>query len=258
MDLGIKDKVAIVTGGSRGLGRQAALSLAREGVKVAISGRTEATLNDTVRELQSLGSKAIGIVADITDPDSSQNLYDRTLKGLGPVDILTNNAGGRQGGPDLDETTEEDFKKTMDLNLYGALRMIRLVVPHMKEQKWGRIINIASIWGREHGGVISYMPAKAALIAATKHLSRELAKYSVLVNSVAPGSIKHSGGTWERFSIEQPPEIVEKFIEENFPMGRFGWPEPVGDLVAFLASTRASLITGTCINIDGGQSKSLI
>ena len=140
MDLGIKDKVAIVTGGSRGLGRQAALSLAREGVKVAISGRTEATLNDTVRELQSLGSKAIGIVADITDPDSSQNLYDRTLKELGPVDILTNNAGGRQGGPDLDETTEEDFKKTMDLNLYGALRMIRLVVPHMKEQKWGRII----------------------------------------------------------------------------------------------------------------------
>ena len=258
MDLGIKDRVAIVTGGSRGLGRQSALSLAREGVKVAICGRTESTLVGMVTELRGLGVQAIAVVADVTMPDSLETLYDRTVAELGPVDILVNNAGGRRGGPDLDDTTEEEFRETMELNYFGALVLIRLVVPGMRERRWGRIINIASIWGREHGGAISYMPAKAALIALTKHLALELVKDNVLVNSVAPGSIKHPGGTWERFTREQPPEVVQEFIDRNLPMGRFGWPEPVGDLVAFLASERASLITGTCINVDGGQSKSLI
>ena len=135
---------------------------------------------------------------------------------------------------------------------------MKLVIPHMQAQRWGRIINISSIWGREHGGNISYMAAKAGLIGATKHAALTLAKDGVLVNTIAPGSILHPGGTWDRFQQDNSPEFVQSFIEQNLPMGRFGWPEPLGDLVAFLASERASLITGACINIDGGQSKSMI
>ena len=258
MDLGIKDRVAIVTGGSRGLGRQAALSLAKEGVKVAICARTEGTLKDTVQELKSQGVQAIGVVADTTAPESVQHVYDRTVAELGPVDILVNNVGGRRGGPDFDETTDAQFRETFELNLFGALRLIRLALPGMRERRWGRIVNIASIWGREHGGAIGYMSAKAALIAATKHLALEVAKDSVLVNCVAPGSVLHPGGTWERFTRENSPEVVKEFIDRNLPMGKFGWPEPIGDTVAFLASERASLITGACINVDGGQSRSLI
>jgi 3-oxoacyl-[acyl-carrier protein] reductase len=135
---------------------------------------------------------------------------------------------------------------------------MKLVIPHMKRSSWGRIINIASIWGREYGGNISYMSAKAALIAATKHSAVSLAKHGILVNSIAPGSIAHKDGSWERFQSENSREVVDGFIEDNLPMGKFGWPEPLGDLVAFLSSDRAGMITGSCIVIDGGQSISMI
>ena len=134
---------------------------------------------------------------------------------------------------------------------------MELVLPHMKEQAWGRIINIASIYGRESGGKLSYMAAKAALIAATNHAGRSLAKTGVLVNSIAPGSIKHADGSWERYERDNAPEVVEEFISQNLPMGKWGWPEPVGDMVAFLSSDRAGLITGACIPVDGGQGGSL-
>ena len=257
MDLGIKGRVAIVTGGSRGLGRFSALALAREGVNVAICGRTRETLDRTVGELSSLGVSATGIVADISEPDSAKNVHDATVAALGQVDILVNNVGGRRD-TSIMETTEEQFRAGFDVNLYGALRLMWLAMPGMRERRWGRVINIASIWGREYGGSADYMAAKAALIAATKFAAVELVKDNVLVNSIAPGSIVHPGGSWERFESEQPPEVVQEFIARNLPAGKFGWPEPVGDVVAFLASERASLITGACINVDGGQSKSLI
>ena len=257
MDLGIKGRVAIVTGGSRGLGRMSALALAREGVNVAICGRTQATLDKTVGELKSLGVSSTGIVADISETSSAQNVYDGTVDELGQVDILVNNVGGRRGTT-MADTTEEQFKASLEFNLFGALRLMRLVIPGMKSRKWGRIINIASIWGREYGASADYMTGKAGLIAATKFTAVELVKDNVLVNSVAPGSIIHPGSTWERFSNEQAPEVVQEFIARNLPAGKFGWPEPIGDIVAFLASERASMITGACINVDAGQSKSLI
>ena len=257
MDLGIKGKVAIVTGGSRGLGLMSALALAREGVNVAICGRTESTLDKTVGELKSLGVSAAGIVADISDPAAAKTLYDGTMAELGPVDILVNNVGGRRGTT-IVETTDEQFKEAFEVNLFGALRLMRVAIPEMVARRWGRVINIASIWGREYGASPDYMAAKAALIAATKFAAVELVKDNVLVNSVAPGSILHPGSRWDRFSNEESPEVVEEFISRNLPAGKFGWPEPIGDIVAFLASERASLITGACINVDGGQGKSLI
>ena len=257
MDLGIKDRVAIVTGGSRGLGRMSAMALAREGAHVAICGRTESTLTETVEALQALGVSSTAIVADISDPSSATKIYGKTVAEIGPVDILVNNVGGRRGTTFV-ETDEDQFKAGFEVNLFGALRLMRLVIPGMKERHWGRIINISSVWGREYGGSADYMAAKAALIAATKFAAVELVQDNVLVNSIAPGSTIHPGGSWERFTREQPSEVVREFIARNLPAGRFGWPEPIGDIVAFLASERASLITGACINVDGGQSKSLI
>ncbi len=257
MDLGIKDRVAIVTGGSRGLGRFSALALAREGVRVAICGRTKETLDKTTEELRAVGVSAIGVVADVGEPEAAQLVYDRAVSELGPVDILVNNVGSRRGSTVMD-TSEEKFREAFELNLFAGLRLMRIAIPGMKARRWGRIVNIASVWGREYGGSADYMSAKASLIALTKYAAVELVKDNVLVNSVAPGSIVHPGGSWDRFSTEQPPEVVQEFIDRNLPAGKFGWPEPVADVVTFLASERASLIAGACINVDGGQGRSLI
>ncbi|MBM3945540.1 MAG: SDR family oxidoreductase [SAR202 cluster bacterium] len=258
MDFGIKGKVALVTGGSRGLGRQAALSLAGEGVNVAICGRTEATLKKTAGELAAKGVKAAYVIGDVSNISELDGIHKQVVAKLGPVDILVNNAGGSIARESVDGTSLEDYKKTFDLNLYGSYRLMQLVIPHMKQKRWGRIINIASIWGREYGGNIGYMSAKAALIAASKHSAVALAKHGILVNSLAPGSISHEGGGWEKFQRDNPPEAVADFIKKNLPLGKFGWPEPLGDMVAFLASDRAGMITGASIVVDGGQSISMI
>ena len=258
MDLGIAGKFALVTGGSRGIGKQSALALAGEGVNVSICGRTQETLDVAVKEISSLGVKSFGFICDVSDSSQVQGLYDRVTSQMGVVDILVNNVGGSLSKADILGTNLADFKGTFDINLFGGFELMRLVIPNMQKRKWGRIINIASIWGRENGGNISYMSAKAALIAATKHTAVSLAKDGVLVNSIAPGSIEHSGGSWERFQKDNPPEVVNDFIKQNLPMGKFGWPQPVGDLVAFLASVRAGLITGSSIVIDGGQSHSML
>ena len=258
MDLGIAGRNALVTGGSRGLGRQCAVSLASEGVNVAICGRTEATIAGTVSELEALGVKAAGAVADVTRVEDMARLHGEVVEKLGPIDILVNNAGGSMGVTDIAETPLDAYRAVFDFNLFSGYELTRLALPHMRGQGWGRIINIASIWGREHGGNVGYMSAKAAVIAATKHAGLSLAPDGITVNSIAPGSISHPGGSWERFQREQPEEVVENFVETQFPMGRFGWPEPVGDLCAFLASERADLITGACVVVDGGQSHSMI
>ena len=194
MDLGIAGRNALITGGSRGLGRQCAISLGGEGVNVAICGRTESTINATVDELTGLGVRAVGIVADVTQIDDLARLHGDAVKGLGPIDILVNNAGGSMGATDLTETPLENYRAVFDFNLFNGYELSRLVLPHMQEQGWGRIINIASIYGREHGGNIAYMSAKAGVIAASKHAGLSLAGSGVTVNSIAPGSILHPGG----------------------------------------------------------------
>ena len=258
MDLGIAGRNALVTGGSRGLGRQCAVSLAAEGVNVAICGRTQSTIDATVAELEAMGVRAAGIVADVIDTDDMPRLHEEAVDRLGPVGILVNNAGGSMGVTDIAETPLGNYRTVFDLNLFGGYELTRMALSHMQEQGWGRVINIASIWGREHGGNIGYMSAKAALIAATKHAGLSLAGTGVTVNSIAPGSISHPGGGWESFQADQPEEVVSDFIKNNLPMGRFGWPEPVGDLCAFLASDRADLITGSCVVVDGGQSYAMM
>ena len=257
MDLGIDGKVALVTGGSRGLGKQTAISLARENAHVVICARTESTLNETVEEIKKTGGNISGFVADISKGDECRKLYENVVNENGDIDILVNNAGGSVRG-DIVSTTDEQWANLLNLNLMSAIELSRLVIPQMKEKNWGRIINVASIWGREYGGGAAYMTTKAALIALTKNTALDYAKHGILVNCVAPGSIEFPGGSWDRFQNQQPKDVVESFITQNLPMGKFGWPEPVGDLITFLSSDNLGILTGACINIDGGQSKSLI
>jgi 3-oxoacyl-[acyl-carrier protein] reductase len=211
----------------------------------------------TLAEFNTQGYHARGTQADVTKAGDATRFYQETAAQLGNPDILVNNVGGRRGSVNFEETSMEQFLDGLEVNLISAVRLTALALPHMKAQKWGRIINIASIYGREHGGSIDYMTGKAGLIAFSKHLALQMAPYGVLVNCVAPGSIDFPGSSWDRFQKTQPPEVVKEFINRNLPMGRFGWPEPIGETVAFLASDRANLITGACINIDGGQSRSL-
>jgi 3-oxoacyl-[acyl-carrier protein] reductase len=260
MDLEIKDRVAIVTGGSRGLGRVSALALAREGVNVAICGRTQSTLDETVAEMKSLGVSATGVVADISDPPSAQEVYDSTVAELGAVDILVNNVGGRRGTTIMN-TTEEQFKAGFEFNLFGALRLMRLVLPGMKENRWGRIINISSIFGKQPGtGMIDYNATKAAVISLTKTLADELAKDNVLVNAVCPGPVRTP--LWQEaakiINPQDPEGMIAGFAAANIPMGRFGRPEEIASLVTFLASERSSFITGAAYDIDGGMVKYMV
>ena len=257
MDLGIKGKVALITGGSRGLGRQSALALANEGVNVAICARGEDTLNQTADELRATGVKVAAFVADLSTEQGAIDLAGKVEAELGSIDILVNNVGGSLGTSDLVASSLDDFHMVMDANLWSAVALMKHVVPGMQERGWGRVINISSIYGREYGGTAPYMTAKAAMIAASKHTAMTVAKDGVTVNSIAPGSILFDGGSWDRYQQNNSQDVVDEFIDRNLPMGKFGWPEPIGASVAFLASQQADLITGACLNVDGGQSHNL-
>ncbi len=257
MDLGINGKRALVTGGSRGLGRQSALALAKEGVDVAICARGQEQLDITVSEIAALGVNTVGYALDMGQADAPETVVQRMTSDLGEPDIVVNNVGGSMGTSDVINSSIEDFAMVIDLNLFSAIRLTKLTLPGMQARGWGRIINISSIYGREAGGTSPYMVAKAGMIALSKHAALSSAPHGVTVNSVAPGSILFPGGTWERFQETNTPEVVDEFVARNLPMGKFGWPEPIGATVAFLASKHADLITGACINVDGGQSHNL-
>lgn len=257
MNLGIKNKTALVTGSSRGIGKSCAISLAKEGANVVICGREEKTLTNSLVELKRINENTIGIVCDITDEKGLSNVVSEINDKLGSIDILVNNVGGSVKRDGIEGTDISDMNKAFNLNLNPTIKLMQLVIPNMKSQKWGRIINISSVYGRELGGNISYMTAKAALNSITKHSAIDLAKHGVLVNAVAPGPVSHPGGSWEKFQNENSNEVVQNFIDENLPIGKFGWPEPIGDLVTFLASENSGFLTGTCINVDGGWSRSI-
>jgi 3-oxoacyl-[acyl-carrier protein] reductase len=252
MDLGLKGKVAIVTGGSRGIGRSIALGLAAEGCDVAICARGEETLRATEQELRAVGVKTFAQSVDVMQPGQAEAFVDAAAAALGKVDILVNNAGGNRPG-DADEVWGE----VVDLNLQSTVRATRAAVAHMKRNGSGSVIHIASIFGREAGGGAPYMTTKAAVIAHAKSLALSLAPEGIRVNSVAPGSVSFPGGSWYRRQ-QDDPEGMKRFVAQNIASGRFGKAEEIADVVVFLASERASWITGACINVDGGQSKSLI
>jgi len=258
MDLKLQGKVAIVTGASRGIGQGIARSLAAEGCRLVLCARGAEALQATKQALQDQGAEVEALVLDITHPEAGERLVATALARFGRVDILVGNAGGNRRGL-FEETTEADWSALIELNLRAHLRCARAVIPAMKQQGGGAIVFIASIFGREAGGsgLSIYNTTKSALISAAKILALELAPYNIRVNTVAPGSIRFPGGSWDR-RMQEDPEGMQHFIAQNLPMGRFGTVEEIADVVTFLVSERASLITGACLNVDGGQSRSLI
>jgi 3-oxoacyl-[acyl-carrier protein] reductase len=255
MDLGLSGKVAIVTGSSRGLGLASARALALEGCRVVLSGRTENTLADAARLIAGVTSvDAVHTVrTDVSTPDGVQHLIADTVAHFGAIDVLVNNVGLARGGSLL-ETTDETWQEAFDQTVMPAVRASKLAVPHMQRRGGGAIVIIASIYGRESGGRMTYNAVKAAEISLAKSLAQQLAPMKIRVNSVSPGSILFEGGSWWKRQQEQPQAIAE-FMARELPFGRFGTAEEVGNVVAFLSSPRAGWVSGTSVVVDGCQSR---
>jgi len=253
MDLLLSAKIAIVTGSSRGLGLACARALVDEGCRVTICARGKETLEAAGR---ALGKNVLPIVADVSTAAGVERVVNGTIEAFGGLDILVNNVGLARGST-IAETSDAEWMEAIDQTLLPAVRTSRLAVPHLRRRGGGAIVMIASIWGRESGGRMTYNAVKAAEISLAKSMAQQLAPDNIRVNSVAPGSILFPGGSWARRQQEDPAGIAE-FIRRELPFGRFGRPEEVGAVVAFLVSPRASWISGASVPVDGCQSRSLI
>ena len=253
MDLGIRGKVALVTGGSRGIGRATALRLAGEGAQVAICGRDTQQLEVTLGELRALGATAHGVAADVTAAGETERFVAEAAQALGAVDLLVANVGGMSGRAFL-STTVEDWLATFELNLFHAVRAIRAAAPLMAARGGGSVVTIASISGWKAGPRAHYGAAKAAEVFLAGSLAWELAPQRIRVNTVSPGSTIFPGGGWEAYQAHNP-ELFAQFEREEFPAGRLGAPEEIAAVVTFVLSERASWINGANIPVDGAQGR---
>jgi 3-oxoacyl-[acyl-carrier protein] reductase len=259
MDFQLTDKTAIVTGSTRGLGLATARTLLAEGCNVTICARGEAGLVEAVTELRALAGgpqRVLAIQADLATDKGVADVVMRTVETFGGLDILVNNVGLAKGAG-ITDTTDAEWREAFDQTLFPAIRASRMAVPHMRRRGGGSIVMIASIWGRESGGRMTYNAVKAAEISLAKSMAQQLARDNIRVNSVAPGSILFPGGSWDRRQKDDPAGIAE-FVSRELPFGRFGRPEEVGAVVAFLVSPCASWISGASVPVDGCQSRSLI
>ena len=253
MDLGLTGKVALVTGSSRGIGRGIATRLVEEGVDVVLCARGEEALGEAVAAVSG-PVQAHRVVADVTTPEGALAVVDGAVQAFGGLDIVVNNVGG-SGARTVDDLDVADLDDVLGRNLVPALAVSRAALPELRKRGGGVIALIASIWGREGGGSPSYNIAKAAEISLAKAMASDLAKEETRVFSVAPGSTLFPGGSWER-RVRDDPEGMAAFVERELPWGRFGTVDEVADVVAFLVSPRASWVVGTCVVVDGGQSRS--
>ena len=257
MDLGLADKVAVITGSSRGLGLASARALVAEGCRVCLCARGAERLAEAALEVEAAARKpnmVAAVQADVSTLAGIELVIARAIETFGGLDILVNNVG-RAGGSDLMGTTDAEWQAAIDETLFPSIRASRLAVPHMKSRGGGAIVMIASIWGREAGGRMTYNAVKAAEISLAKALAQQLAPENIRVNSVAPGSIMFPGGSWQRRQ-QTDPQAIAKMIAEDLPFGRFGRADEVGSVVAFVASPRASWVSGACIVVDGCQGRS--
>jgi 3-oxoacyl-[acyl-carrier protein] reductase len=242
----LKNKVAIVTGSGQGIGREIALTLAKEGTKVVVAD-IAATVNDVVKEIEKIGSQALAIKVDVSKRKETEEMAQKTLQKFGRIDILVNNAGIFPF-KSLLEMEEEDWDHVLNVNLRGVFNCTKAVLPIMVKQKYGKIINIASIAGTKVGfsNLVHYSASKGGILGFTKAAALELAQYNINVNAIAPGVIDTPG---VRTGMDN--KTLEQFTN-TIPVKRMGKPVDIANAVIFLASDESSYITGECIVVDGG------
>lgn len=259
MNLGIKNKYALVTGGTHGIGKAIALGLAEEGCNVAVCSRTLSRVQETQEQLKAKGVDCLALQADVTIQEDVNRVFNQIIKKWGTLHILVNNVGGggRWGKEDVISTDEKIWQEVYDKNVVSSIRFIRLFVPYMRKQKWGRVVNITSLYGREAGGRPWFNIAKTAQTALIKNfsLNKDIVRDGITFNSVAPGGIMIPDTGWQE-EQEKDPVVFKAMLDEKFPLGRMGKPEEVANLVIFICSEKASLINGASIPADGSEGKS--
>jgi 3-oxoacyl-[acyl-carrier protein] reductase len=256
VNLGLKDKIALVTGGSYGIGRAIALALASEGCRVAICARGRERLDRTASEIRSGGAECLPIVADALVHEDIRRTVTEVVDRWKRLDILVNNVGGGRvfPGTPVEQIPASEWVESYERNAFAAVRFTMEAVPHMRRAAWGRVVAIASIKGREGGGMPWYTMSKSAEIAFMKSmaLNAELVRDGITFNSIAPGRVLFEGNGWDQFRSEDP-ERYQKSVD-RVPLGRPGTPEEVAAVVAFVCSEPARLVNGACIAVDGGES----
>lgn len=255
MDLKLNGKIALVTGGSRGIGRATALRFADEGCSVGICARGQEGIDKALEEIRACGVDAVGIAADVAGKGEVERFVNSAAEALGGVDILVNNVGGTAGARQLTESTDADWQTTFDLNLFHAVRATRAALPHMRARGGGSVVTISSIsgWKPAPKGA-QYGCTKAAEMFLAGALAWELAADRIRANTVCPGSLYFPGGGWERFKKENP-DGFETFESREFPAGRLGTDGEVADVVVFLSSERANWVNGASVPVDGAQGR---
>ncbi len=242
----LEGRVAVVTGGAKGIGRAIAQRLSRDGAKIVISGRDPAALEAACAELRTMGAEAISVPADVAKPADVEALCSKTIEAFGKADILVNNAGITRDNLVL-RLSEEDWDQVLDTNLKGSFLCIRSFAKSMVKHRWGRIVNVSSVVGLTgNPGQANYVASKAGLVGLTKAVAKELSSRHITVNAVAPGFI-------ETAMTAGLPEKVREGLQGQIPLGRLGSPEDVAHAVAFLCSEEASYITGQVLSVDGGM-----
>jgi NAD(P)-dependent dehydrogenase (short-subunit alcohol dehydrogenase family) len=251
MDLGLTGKVAIVTGGSAGLGRAAAMKLAREGARVSICARRKEVLERTAGEIRLAGGDVLALPADVTRAEDVESVVKATVERFGGVDILLNNAGTSSAAAFMD-VDDRTWQTDIDLKLMAAIRFCRLTIPIMQKRGGGAIVNVTTVGGKAPAPrAVPTAVTRAAGINLTKGLAHEYASSGIRVNTICLGLVKSE--QWERRAKNGDVEAVYREAAKRVPIGRMGEAEEFGDLVAFLVSARASFITGTSVNFDGGM-----
>jgi 3-oxoacyl-[acyl-carrier protein] reductase len=254
MDLGLTGKVAIITGGTQGIGKATAARLAAEGAQVVICARRQELLDEVSAEIREAGGSVHAVAADVREAQSAAMVVDEAVRVFGRLDILVNNAGTSAVGA-FESVTDETWQADFDLKLFGAVRLIRVALPHMRKQGGGRIINITNIGAKQPGaGSMPTTVTRAAGLAMTKALSKEFAPANILVNTVCIGLVR--AGQHETTAAKRGIDVEELYetLSKRVPLGRVGRAEEVANVIAFLASEAASFVTGTSINLDGGAS----
>jgi 3-oxoacyl-[acyl-carrier protein] reductase len=262
MDLGIKNKVALVAASSRGLGKAIAFQLSREGAKVVICARNKERLDKTRDKIAAeTGGVVRAFVADVKDKKQVSKMVEQTVKELGTIEILVSNAGGPPSGT-ADDFTLKDYQDALELNLLSTINLCYEVIRFMKKKKWGRIINMVSVAAKQPiDSLILSNTARAGVLGFSKSLSNQVASYGITVNSICPGYTKTERVEELARSFEESGKgAVKDFyknIQNNIPAGRLGTPEEIAQAVAFLASEGAGYISGVALQVDGGYTKGL-